>query len=96
MHIPGIPTFVAGLSLVGAAGDRLSSAANRGDELALVVKSTFVVDFFVPEQFRCGHAGYRELLRGRGKTAGSSNHILLLLVSRISYLVSRTPLFYLL
>jgi hypothetical protein len=34
------------------------------DNWKFAVKSTSAVDLFVPEQVRCGHAGYRELVQG--------------------------------
>jgi hypothetical protein len=61
LQLPGTPTRK---TLVGAAGDRLSLAANCGDEFALVVKSTFVVDLFVPKPSRLPGTPTRKALVG--------------------------------
>ena len=46
-RLPGTPTRRR--SVVGVCSPTELLAANRGDEFALVVKSTFVVGLFVPE-----------------------------------------------
>ena len=53
-------------ALVGAASAAklLNRKINLVDELHIVGKSTFIVNWFVPKPRRWGNAGYRELLQG--------------------------------